>query len=79
MTVAPPETGLTPAQIIARAAEIGPTLVERQAETEERTSYAPDTHEAFREAGFYRLLVPRRYGGYEFDIATFVRHARIRE
>jgi 3-hydroxy-9,10-secoandrosta-1,3,5(10)-triene-9,17-dione monooxygenase len=73
MTVAPPDTTLTPAQMIARAAEIGPTLVARQAETEERTCYAPDTHEAFREAGFYRLLVPRRYGGYEFDIPTFMR------
>ena len=73
MTVAPPDTTLTPAQMIARAAEIGPTLVARQAETEERTCYAPDTHEVFREAGFYRLLVPRRYGGYEFDIPTFMR------
>ena len=73
MTIAPPETALTPEEMIARAAEIGPTLVERQAETEERTCYAPDTHETFREAGFYRLLVPRRYGGYEFDIPTFVR------
>jgi 3-hydroxy-9,10-secoandrosta-1,3,5(10)-triene-9,17-dione monooxygenase len=73
VTVAPPEPRLTPADVVARAAAISPTLVERQAETEERTSYAPDTHEAFREAGFYRLLVPRRYGGYEFDIPTFVR------
>jgi 3-hydroxy-9,10-secoandrosta-1,3,5(10)-triene-9,17-dione monooxygenase len=73
MTLAPPETGLTPAEIVARAAAIGPTLVERQAETEERTSYAPDTHEAFRDAGFYRLLVPKRYGGYGFDVPTFVR------
>ena len=60
MTIAPPESALTPARMIARAAEIGPTLVDRQAETEERTCYAPDTHEALREAGFYRLLLPRR-------------------
>jgi 3-hydroxy-9,10-secoandrosta-1,3,5(10)-triene-9,17-dione monooxygenase len=73
VTLAPPEPDLAPAEIVARAAAFAPTLVERQAETEERTSYAPDTHEAFREAGFYRLLVPRRYGGYEFDIPTFVR------
>jgi 3-hydroxy-9,10-secoandrosta-1,3,5(10)-triene-9,17-dione monooxygenase len=63
----------TPEQLIARAAAIAPTLVERQAETEERTCYAPDTHQQFRNAGFYRMLVPRRYGGYEFDIPTFVR------
>jgi 3-hydroxy-9,10-secoandrosta-1,3,5(10)-triene-9,17-dione monooxygenase len=64
---------VTPEEVVARAAAIGPTLVERQAETEERTCYAPDTHAAFREAGFYRLLMPRRYGGYEFDIPTFLR------
>jgi 3-hydroxy-9,10-secoandrosta-1,3,5(10)-triene-9,17-dione monooxygenase len=64
---------VTPEELIDRAAAMGPTLVERQAETEERTSYAPDTHEQFRDAGYYRMLVPRRYGGLEFDIPTFVR------
>jgi 3-hydroxy-9,10-secoandrosta-1,3,5(10)-triene-9,17-dione monooxygenase len=69
----PPEPDVTPAEIIARAEAIAPTLVARQAETEQRTYYAQDTHEAFAEAGFYRILVPRRYGGYEFGIDTFLR------
>lgn len=69
----PPEPGLTPDEMVARAEAIAPTLVARQAETEERTFYAPDTHEQFRAAGFYRILVPRRYGGYEFGIDTFLR------
>ncbi|WP_433241307.1 acyl-CoA dehydrogenase family protein [Streptosporangium sp. CA-135522] len=69
----PPEPGLTPAEIIARAEAIAPTLVGRQAETEERTFYAQDTHEEFARAGFYRILVPRRYGGYEFGVDTFMR------
>ena len=30
-------------------------------------------HEAFRDAGFYRMLVPRRYGGLEVDLPTFYR------
>ncbi len=64
---------ITPDEMIARAAAIAPTLVARQAETEQRTCYAPDTHEQFREAGLYRMLVPRRYGGYELDVPTFVR------
>jgi 3-hydroxy-9,10-secoandrosta-1,3,5(10)-triene-9,17-dione monooxygenase len=72
-TAAPPEPDLTPAEMVERARVIAPTLVARQAETEERTSYALDTHEEFRRAGFYLLLVPRRYGGYEFDVPTFVR------
>jgi 3-hydroxy-9,10-secoandrosta-1,3,5(10)-triene-9,17-dione monooxygenase len=69
----PPEPGLTPAEVIARAEAIGPTLVARQAETEQRTFYAEDTHKEFEKAGFYRLLTPRRYGGYEFGIDTFLR------
>lgn len=66
-----PEPDLTPEEVVARAEAIAPTLIPRQAETEKRTYYAPDTHEAFRDAGFYRLLVPKRYGGYEFGIDTF--------
>jgi 3-hydroxy-9,10-secoandrosta-1,3,5(10)-triene-9,17-dione monooxygenase len=69
----PPEPGLTPADVIARAEAIAPTLVSRQAETEERTFYGLDTHEQFRKAGFYRILVPRRYGGYEFGMDTFMK------
>jgi 3-hydroxy-9,10-secoandrosta-1,3,5(10)-triene-9,17-dione monooxygenase len=71
----PPEPGLTPAEVIARAEAIAVTLVARQAETEKRTYYAPDTHQEFVKAGFYRILVPRRYGGYEFGIDTFLRVA----
>ncbi len=71
----PPEPDLTPAEVIARAEAMAPTLVARQAETEQRTYYAQDTHEEFLRAGFYRILVPRRYGGYEFGIDTFMRVA----
>lgn len=71
----PPEPDLTPAGVVARAEAIAPTLVERQAETEQRTRYASDTHEEFLRAGFFRILVPRRYGGYEFGIDTFARVA----
>lgn len=73
----PPEPDLTPADVIARAEAIAPTLVERQAETEERTYYAPDVHDRFTRAGFYRILVPRRYGGYEFGVDTFMRVVQI--
>jgi 3-hydroxy-9,10-secoandrosta-1,3,5(10)-triene-9,17-dione monooxygenase len=73
----PPEPNLTPADVIARAEAIAPTLIARQAETEERTYYGPDVHEQFTEAGFYRILVPRRYGGYEFGVDTFLRVVQI--
>jgi 3-hydroxy-9,10-secoandrosta-1,3,5(10)-triene-9,17-dione monooxygenase len=73
--IAPPEPDLTPAEIVSRAVALRPLLVERQAETEALTYYPQDVHEEFLRAGFYRLLVPRRFGGYEFDLPTFLRVA----
>jgi 3-hydroxy-9,10-secoandrosta-1,3,5(10)-triene-9,17-dione monooxygenase len=69
----PPEPGLTPEEVIGRAQRIAATLVDRQAETENRSFYALDTHNDFLHAGLYRLLVPRRYGGYEFSFGTHLR------
>jgi 3-hydroxy-9,10-secoandrosta-1,3,5(10)-triene-9,17-dione monooxygenase len=71
--VLPPEPDVTPAMLIERAKAMAPALVARQRETEERTYYAEDTHRAFRDAGFYRITVPKRYGGYEFGFDTFLR------
>ncbi|GAA4634289.1 acyl-CoA dehydrogenase family protein [Actinoallomurus vinaceus] len=73
VNAAPPETDLTPDDLVRRARELRPRLVELQADTEERTYYAPETHEAFQRAGLYRIYIPRRYGGHEFDVQTFVR------
>src|SRR4051812_18983542 len=70
---APPEPRLTADAVVARAERIAAGLVERQHETEQRGYYALDTHNEFLDAGFYRLLVPRRYGGYEFGIDTHLR------
>lgn len=66
-----PEPGLTPQELLARAEAMRPRLLECQAETEQRTYYSKEMHEAFRAAGFYRTLQPRRFGGYEFDVPTF--------
>lgn len=66
-----PEPSLTPREIIRRAEAMRGDLVERQAETERLTWYPQVTHEAFLKAGFYRILQPRRLGGYEFDTPTF--------
>jgi 3-hydroxy-9,10-secoandrosta-1,3,5(10)-triene-9,17-dione monooxygenase len=68
-----PEPDLTPRELIARAVALRPRLVEQQAQTEERTYYSQEMHEEFVRAGFYRLYVPRRYGGYEFDVPTYMR------
>jgi 3-hydroxy-9,10-secoandrosta-1,3,5(10)-triene-9,17-dione monooxygenase len=69
----PPEPDLTPEQLIARAVALRPKLIAAQAETEERTYHSQEIHQELLDAGFYRLYVPRRYGGYEFDAPTYMR------
>jgi 3-hydroxy-9,10-secoandrosta-1,3,5(10)-triene-9,17-dione monooxygenase len=71
--LAVPEPGLTPQELIARAAALKPLLREQQAENDERGFYSQELHEAFLNAGLYRTLQPRLFGGYEFDIPTFYR------
>ncbi|WP_103501328.1 MULTISPECIES: acyl-CoA dehydrogenase family protein [unclassified Streptomyces] len=68
---------VTAAVLIDRARAMVPELVARQQETEQRSFYAEDTHQAFRDAGFYRITVPRRYGGYELGFDTFLQVAMI--
>ena len=63
---------VTPESIIARARAVAPMLVAQQADVEKRTYYSQETHELFQRAGFYRVLTPRRYGGFEFGIDTFM-------
>ena len=63
---------VTPEIIIARARAVAPTLVPQQAEVERRTYYSQETHELFKRAGFYRILTPKRYGGFEFGVDTFM-------
>jgi 3-hydroxy-9,10-secoandrosta-1,3,5(10)-triene-9,17-dione monooxygenase len=69
----PPEPQLTPDEMITRAAALIPMLREQQDEAEERGYYSQAVHEEFLRAGFSRILQPRRFGGYEFDLRTFLR------
>ncbi|HZL54403.1 MAG TPA: acyl-CoA dehydrogenase family protein [Solirubrobacteraceae bacterium] len=69
----PPEADLTPDQLIARAIALRPKLIAAQAEAEERTYYSEEMHQELLDSGFYRLYIPRRYGGYEFDANTYMR------
>ena len=58
----------TPQDLLARAEALRPALIERQDETERLARYPEATHRDFLEAGFYRLLTPRRYGGFELRL-----------
>src|SRR5215467_4904592 len=71
--IAPPEPGLTAAELLARAEALRPVLRERQAATEAAGRLLDETHSAFVDAGFYRALQPRRFGGYECSLRDFVR------
>ena len=60
-------------ELIGRAIALRPKLVEQQAEVEKRTYYSQEMHEEFQRAGFYRMFMPRRYGGLEVTVPTFMR------
>src|SRR5437764_5820487 len=66
-----PEPGLTQDEIVQRARDMIPVLRERQEECERIGRLPDETSRDFVEAGFYRILQPRRFGGYEFDLPTF--------
>lgn len=63
----------TDTDLLQHARRLRAALRDGQAETERRTYPSAQMHERFREAGFYRMLLPRRYGGLECGVATFYR------
>src|ERR1017187_8605026 len=72
-TLSSPEPQLTPAEMLARAQAMRPVLRERQGLCEKLGRIPEETHGDFMRAGFYRILQPRCFGGYEFEFQTFVR------
>ena len=68
-----PEPELTAEEMVQRARDMVPTLRERQAHCEEIGRLPDETSRELIEAGFYRILQPRRFGGYEFDMPTYFR------
>lgn len=68
-----PEPDLTVEEILRRADALLPLLRARQAECEASGELPHDTHDRFLAAGFYRILQPRIFGGYEFALPDFIR------
>jgi resorcinol 4-hydroxylase (FADH2) len=57
----------TRVELIERARALVPTLIERAPECE-RLRRAPDeTIDDFKQAGFFKIGLPKKYGGYEMD------------
>ena len=60
-----------PAEIIARARAMIPTLAKRSFEGRRQRRIPDETIADMQHAGFFRVLQPRRWGGYEMDLGTF--------
>jgi len=55
------------AELLERARKLTPVLRERAQRTEENRALLPETLRDFIDAGFYRILQPAKYGGYEMS------------
>jgi 3-hydroxy-9,10-secoandrosta-1,3,5(10)-triene-9,17-dione monooxygenase len=60
-----------PSEIIARARALIPTLAQRSAEGRRERRVPNATIAEMQRAGFFRVLQPKRWGGYEMDLNTF--------
>jgi len=61
----------SPADLVARAAAMIPALRERADACEKGNRVPDETIRDFQEAGFFKILQPRRWGGYEMDPEAF--------
>lgn len=71
--IAAPEPGLTAADLIMRARELRPTLRATQAECETLGRVPGASLKALVAAGFFRMVQPHSFGGYEVDVPSFYR------
>jgi 3-hydroxy-9,10-secoandrosta-1,3,5(10)-triene-9,17-dione monooxygenase len=60
-----------PAELVARARAMIPTLAGRSLAQRQARRILPETIAEMQEAGFFRVLQPRRWGGYEMELGTF--------
>ena len=54
-------------ELLQHARNMIPTLIERAPKCEEMSRVPDETIEAFKQAGFFKIGVPKTYGGYEMD------------
>lgn len=60
-------------QMVERARDLYPALLERAGAAERGRFIQRETFEAFAEAGFFRIHQPPRYGGFGWEIGMMVR------
>ena len=66
-----PDNIPTEEELIKRARDLAPMLIERAEECENLGRMPDATNKAFEDAGFYRILQPKLYGGYEHFPSVF--------
>ncbi len=66
-----PEKSMNAETMIRRAELMIPKLRQRAEDAERRRTVPPETVQDFLDAGFYRILQPLRFGGYELGFPTF--------
>ncbi|WP_019201941.1 3-hydroxy-9,10-secoandrosta-1,3,5(10)-triene-9,17-dione monooxygenase oxygenase subunit [Tsukamurella sp. 1534] len=57
--------------VLAEVAELLPTLRDRAQETEDARRVPAESIKSLQQSGFFRLLQPKRYGGFEADPEDF--------
>lgn len=63
----------TSEELVARAAAMVPALRARADEIEQARKVPHDVIEMFKDAGFFRILQPKKYGGWEMNPIVFMR------
>lgn len=67
-----PVPGAPPlSSLVAAASALRPYLRKRARQTEIDRRVSSEATDAFREAGFFKLMQPARYGGYEYGFTAF--------
>lgn len=64
-------TPISPEVLIQRARDMVPVLASRAKQAEELRMVPAETVQDMQEAGFFRVLQPKLYGGYEMDPQVF--------
>lgn len=74
-TVLEPEAATIPTsdELVARAAAMVPALRARAEEIEQARKVPHDVIQMFKDAGFFRILQPKKYGGWEMNPIVFMR------
>ena len=62
---------VSPSELVRRAQSLVPMIRERQEETEANGRVSAEVFGAIRDAEIFKILLPHRYGGFEYGLDTF--------